>query len=846
MIQPPRRLSRFVAVAAALAVGIPAQAYYHYIHYLTLNAPYTPVQQAYDLNALSNKTVTFMVVDTGPASYGANDTFGSVLSQIKQAAASWNAVPNSDLRVAFGGLESASQVATSNTPSADVTFENLPGLLGMGGVTVAANATVSVGQNGPFFPILRGQVILTDNTANQPGPSYQEEYYTTAVHEFGHALGLQHTWTGAAMSQDVIRDTSRARPLDADDIAGLLVLYGQAGWSASYGSISGQVTANGNPVNMASVVAIPPTGPAVSALTNPDGTYTIHGLPPNQYLLYVHPLPPDAVPANGTGLTLPVDSSGHAMAGPSGYFQTVFYPGTLDPTQATSFTIVAGTSLTGQNFAVQPRTSIHMYDGVTYSFLDTNTHTYTYSEPSLPITPAYVDVTNPQRLLTIVAESPSSSFAAVQSVNILGGAFASAILGGQGGSSLAIYFYIPPFPGTGPRHLVFNFGDDLYILPDGINLVQKGPPQITSVASNADGTVTISGGDFGPDSRVFFDSLQAAQTSAAGGSITVTPPSGANNQNASVTVFNSDGQNSTFYGPPPVYAYGPVAPQIGAVSLTSLPASTGSPGTLAMVDITGVNTNFVNGQVTLGYGTGDISVRRVWVLSPTHLIANLVVAPNAAPGSYELSAISGFQAMAQPSAFQVQAPNPALPAIDAVVNGSYLPVFYPGSAVALFGSNLSASGAVQIALSSESMANAVNMTPLYTSSNQVNFAIPQGFPTGPAILQVNNGSSNAFPVAVQIDVPPPQIQSVTDPSGAAASPGDVLTAVVSGIDPAAANLNRVQVTVSGLPMTILQIASQGGQFQIQFVLSQSFGGSQVPVVVSVDGSGSAPVAITAR
>ena len=116
-----------MAVAAALAVGIPAQAYYHYIHYLTLNAPYTPVQQAYDLNALSNKTVTFMVVDTGPASYGANDTFGSVLSQIKQAAASWNAVPNSDLRVAFGGLESASQVATSNTPSADVTFENLPG-----------------------------------------------------------------------------------------------------------------------------------------------------------------------------------------------------------------------------------------------------------------------------------------------------------------------------------------------------------------------------------------------------------------------------------------------------------------------------------------------------------------------------------------------------------------------------------------------------------------------------------------------------------------------------------------------------------------------------------------------
>ena len=371
--------------------------------------------------------------------------------------------------------------------------------------------------------------------------------------------------------------------------------------------------------------------------------------------------------------------------------------------------------------------------------------------------------------------------------------------------------------------------------------MQKGPPQITSVASNADGTVTISGGDFGPDSRVFFDGLQAAQTSSASGSITVTPPSGANNQNASVTVFNSDGQNSTFYGPPPVYAYGAAAPQIGAVSLTSLPAGTGSPGTLAMVDITGVNTNFVNGQVTLGFGTGDISVRRVWVLSPTHLVANLVVAPNAAPGSYELSAISGFQAMTQPSAFQVQAPNPALPA-DRRRGERLLPAGLlsgqRGGALRL--------EPVGFGRGADRLGRALNVTPLYTSSNQVNFAIPQGFPTGPAILQLNNGSSNAFPVAVQIDVPPPQIQSVTDPSGAAASPGDVLTAVVSGIDPAAANPNRVQVTVSGVPMTILQIAPQGGQFQIQFVLSQSFGGSQVPVVVSVDGSGSAPVAITAR
>ena len=44
--------------------------------------------------------------------------------------------------------------------------------------------------------------------------------------------------------------------------------------------------------------------------------------------------------------------------------------------------------------------------------------------------------------------------------------------------------------GIGPRHMVFNFGNDIYVLPGGVNLVVKGPPQITAATPNADGTVT--------------------------------------------------------------------------------------------------------------------------------------------------------------------------------------------------------------------------------------------------------------------------------------------------------------------------------------------------------------------
>src|SRR5579871_2644005 len=242
------RLFRILTVtAAAVLLGTPSEAYYHYVHYPSRNTPFTPFYEKFDLNALTNKTLSFFVSDQSPANYGLNDSFGSVLSQVKQALATWNSVSTSDLRLAFGGLESYSLAPTvvspgspalpSTTPGGDVIFVDLPpGIIGMGAPTTSQTAVN--GPNGTFFPILRGLVMLSRDTSvgpgisyNGPGASYYEAFYTTAIHEIGHALGLQHTWTGSAMSQGVIRNTSRARPLDADDIAGLSVLYGKSGWA---------------------------------------------------------------------------------------------------------------------------------------------------------------------------------------------------------------------------------------------------------------------------------------------------------------------------------------------------------------------------------------------------------------------------------------------------------------------------------------------------------------------------------------------------------------------------------------------------------------------------------------
>ena len=109
----------------------------------------------------------------------------------------WNSVDSSDLRVAFGGLIQSDTNPTN--PGIEVSFGEIPpGLLAQTFIT-SSNAP-SVGPTGQFFPILRAQAVFSRNLTVTPGPSYLDSFFTTAVHEFGHALGLQHTFTSSAMT----------------------------------------------------------------------------------------------------------------------------------------------------------------------------------------------------------------------------------------------------------------------------------------------------------------------------------------------------------------------------------------------------------------------------------------------------------------------------------------------------------------------------------------------------------------------------------------------------------------------------------------------------------------------
>jgi uncharacterized protein (TIGR03437 family) len=526
--------------------------------------------------------------------------------------------------------------------------------------------------------------------------------------------------------------------------------------------------------------------------------------------------------------------------------------------------VMAGSVITGQNFTVQTRNSVPAYDLVTSSYLDPRTllPLYDTSTVSAPIQVWPALVNNTLGSLFVKVEANSGDTPVPQSATLLGG-FGTAsgtylrsyTDDRTGRRALALYWGMPPFAGTGPRHLVLNYGSDIFVLPQAVNLVKRPAPGTPSVRTNGDGSITVSGTNFGADSVVYFDGIQAVRPNAfvgndVQGSLTVLPPAGTSGQVAQIIVYNGDGQNSTFgsLNSPPTYTYpsaGP--PQIQRVSLNSLPA-----GATGVVDITTQNTAFLDGQVTLGFGTDDITVQRVWVLSPTHLEANITVAANAITGSSEVSLISGFTVLSQPDAFQVLPRNASLPVITGVANANTAQqTIYPGVFTAIYGVNLASSpSGVQVTLGDQTM----TLQPNAVLPGQVNFFIPANFPTGPAILRLNNGSGAANPIAVQIDVPPPTIQSVTNVSGVAydashpAFSQDVVNVYVSSLDQSVlGSLSRLQVTINGQSMPVQSVTpAANGQTQITFVLTQGFGGAPVNLAVVVDGSSSAPDPITVR
>ncbi len=836
------------ALVLSLIATLSLSANYHFVKYSNQLGFQKPIYEKFDLNALVNKTVPFFIVPDGLEKVADGDNRTAVMSNLIAAGRAWNDVSTSELRVAFGGYAPAAAIAPQASPGIDIVFEDVaPGIISYAGPTLKAETTTSGGET--FTPILRSQIIFRKDVYGYK--SFSDNFFLNAVHEFGHALGLQHTFTSSAMSTQLTRATTRSKPLAADDVAGISILYPSRNFQTLFGSVAGRITQNGQGVNLASVVALSLTGTAVSTLSNPDGTYLIQGIPPGPYIVYAHPVPPpvtgEITPGN---LILPRDPENNALAA-NNLFDLQFFPGTRDAALARSLDVLAGQTAAEINFAVNRRQSAPtLFYPSTFSVYGS-----TYIRPAF-ISP---QTTTPLFVATGYGfVTPSSQPVPGLRSTILGGS--PAINGTRGfqDSYLIFDLFLSGFLSDGERHLVLDNGTETTVLPSAIVVSTRRPPQVSNVAwagNAADGSrlAILSGANFDGNTRVYIDGELAPVRSMDGpGSLTVQAPVAAAGHVARVLAVNSDGQSSLL-----LQADNPVqlAYNEGETgnAFTIVP-NVVMPGTETVVEINAPGARFAAGRVRVGFGTSDLTVRALQVVSSTRLLASVVAAPQAASGLQMVTVLSGLNHMELRSGFQVASGVTAAFRAGLGVDPKW--TLENGSPFVTPGSNAVVNVPGLVAARVTASLNGEAVPVLGSGGGRVVLSIPGSTQPGFALLRLETEGETITPALVPVYGPAAFIQKVESSeqfvidSARPAVPGDTLS--ITFLEPSVPlestlRANEVSLQVGTATVETLRVTRLGANlFQSTFVLPKGVGDGNQSVAVVVNGRPSPVVALPVR
>ena len=507
------------------------------------------------------------------------------------------------------------------------------------------------------------------------------------------------------------------------------------------------------------------------------------------------------------------------------------FPHTRDWTQAATTTVTAGPSSADLNFLVEPRAGPSIYDLYILAYLGPPGQMTWFQAPSLVSGyQGWLAFSAPGTLVgNTTALTPGLSLSVIGSAAQLEPNTLSYFVD----SYLIDYLDVNDVSQPTPVALAVTTSNDLYVQPAAFTVVPTAGPTITSVSGSTDAqgnaTITLNGDNLGPDTRVMFDGAAATSIQKnKDGSFAVTAPPAIGNHVAVLEALASDGQTSMqTMGtlPPPTFTY--ASPNNPSLSITP---ATITIGTDTMIEVDGFNTNFVDGQTVIGFGSSDVAVRRTWIVGPSKALLNISVNSGATAGLVSVTADTGVQAVTLTAGLQI---NPAaakqislrVPVLNlatglpGVPTGGTIVVSTTGLPASLQGWTLTIGGA--------------NVTFTVDANSNILAVVPGSTPLGPTVLQLisPNGDSIA-PILFEVDAQPPVIQAAADTSGTApvpidathpAAPGDAITLDVTQLLGSAQSISAssVHISVGGVDhiATELDPVAQSDVTQVQFTLA---------------------------
>jgi hypothetical protein len=314
-----------------------------------------------------------------------------------------------------------------------------------------------------------------------------------------------------------------------------------------------------------------------------------------------------------------------------------------------------------------------------------------------------------------------------------------------------------------------------------------------------------------------------------------------------VILLNPDGQSSLFNRPdaPGQLPYTEAAGNGFVVSPAVL-----SPGTETVVEVRAPGSQLATGRVTVGFGSSDVQVRAVSVVSPERALVSVRVAPGAEEKALTVTLRNGLQHRKLEAGVQVRR-SVALAQVALQPNSRWRTE--SGSEFVTPGSNAVVEVAGLTATNVRAQLNQQEARVISAGEGRVLLQVPATVTPGWALLEITLDGDTVNPVLVEVTGAAPTIQRLEGADQIAIDAnrpgraGDTVTVTFRLDTDVTVRANDLVFELGETPIFTIRVERiAAGTYQSLIALPRGIADGNYPLTVAVRGRRSAPFEVPIR